>query len=222
MLRKEEFGTLVVDLSPLEAQLLVDTIDLGPGPRTVERIAVGTHQVEGRVDGYTPLRQDVTITANAVIRLDLALTVVPAPLPMTTPEVVQRDPRPWARIAANSVVSAAAVGAGAMSFVRYQHARSAYDTSAAIESETEAEAYFTENVVPPRTQAAVLGIGALLGSGDATALWVTTDFGATALTPRRWVRWSAPPSAWGWRSGRARAPRCPRCAVRRGGSHSGR
>lgn len=119
-LQKEEFGTLVLDVTPLEVNVAVDGIGVGAGPRTLDHIAAGPHKVAGTLEGYTPATVDVTVPANGMQRLDLTLkppveapsafaavaarnaaeTKKPAPAPKPTPAAKPLPAAPVAPAAA--------------------------------------------------------------------------------------------------------------------------
>lgn len=83
ILKKEEFGTLVLDVTPLETTLAVDGVSVGAGPRSLEHVAAGPHTVLGTLDGHTPLTVEVTVAPDVVTRA--TLTLVPAPAAPAAP-----------------------------------------------------------------------------------------------------------------------------------------
>jgi len=181
LLRKEEFGTLVLDVTPLETALTVDGIEVGTGPRTLEKIATGPHAVSGRLDGYTPMTVDVTVEPDTVTPVVLSLSSV-APLPTVEEEAerrVARKPvsgRLIGRVALNVGASAVGLGASAYSITRFIAASEAYARYNAEPSDEVAQGIYDSEVVPSRIQAYVGGGVGILGILTASGLWVTTEF----------------------------------------------
>lgn len=177
-LRKEEFGTLVVDVTPLEAVVWVDGVDIGAGPRTVERVATGAHRVEGVLDGYDTASRDVTVEANQIARANLSLdrTVVKPVKPPKAPRPPRGDGPSAGRIALNSVVSLAAVGAGYMAYSSYSDASAAYDIYLGEQDATKSKAIYDADVRPGLRATAGYGAAAGLCATAAVVLWVKTDF----------------------------------------------
>lgn len=177
-LKKEEFGTLVVDVTPLEASVKVDQIEVGTGPRTLDHIATGPHTVEGSSDGYTPMSIEVTIQPNAVARANLSLQPISASTPSPLPPVETSKPvaNNTGRLILNSAVSVVGLGSTVFGVVRFMQANEALQTYQTVESDTEAERIYQEEVVPNRTQALIFGGVGIAALGGATGLWVTTKF----------------------------------------------
>lgn len=177
-LRKEEFGTLVVDVIPLEAVVLVDGVDIGAGPRTVERVATGAHRVEGVLDGYETASRDVTVEANQIARANLSLerSSVKPVKPPRAPRPSRGDGPSVGRVALNTGVSLAAVGAGTMAWRSYADASAAYDLYLAEEDAGRSQAIYEADVRPGLRATAGYGSAAGLGAIAAVVLWVKTDF----------------------------------------------
>ncbi|MDP2306169.1 MAG: PEGA domain-containing protein, partial [Pseudomonadota bacterium] len=174
-LNKEEFGTLVVDVTPLETAVAVDGIDIGAGPRTIERVATGPHEVSGVAPGFMRQLQAVDIQPNAVTRVNMLLLpeaaattktrAGPTPLPANT-----------GRLVLNSVVTAVSLGGTAYGVVRFLDANEAFARYLTVPSDVAAEAIYTQEVIPARTGAFIsggVGIAGLISSG---VLWYTTKF----------------------------------------------
>ena len=181
LLRKEEFGTLVLDVTPLETALTVDGIEIGTGPRTIEKIATGPHAVWGRLDGYTSMTVDITVEPDLVTPVVLSLSSV-APLPTVEEQAehrVERKPvsgRLIGRVALNVGASAVGLGASAYSITRFVAATDAYTRYNAEPSDELAQGIYDSEVVPSRIQAYVGGGIGILGILTASGLWVTTEF----------------------------------------------
>ena len=182
LLPKEEFGTLVLDVTPLEAQLRVDGFDVGTGPRSLDRIATGVHSVSGSLEGYSPMTVDVRVTADAIARTTLTLQ---RPIPLTPVEPLPKSkaekrrstgPNNAGRILLNAGVSALGIGAGVYSYDRFSAAKEAYGWFQTVPSEVAAQQLYTEDVVPNRVRGWVSAGASALGVVGATALWITTDF----------------------------------------------
>jgi hypothetical protein len=185
LLRKEEFGTLVLDVTPLETALAVDGIAVGAGPRSLEKIAAGPHTVSGELDGYTPASVDVTVEPDNLARVTLTLAPVGAlPPPEAARSLgaaasIAKKPssgRLAGRVALNVGVSAVGIGAGVYSATRFLAADEAYRRYLTLPTEQAAQAVYVNEVEPTRVQAWVGGGVGLLGILAATGLWITTDF----------------------------------------------
>lgn len=178
LLLKEEFGTLVLDVTPLETTLDVDGIVLGAGPRSVDRIAAGLHKVTGKLDGYTALSVDVTVAPEAIARANLALVVastVPTPTTSTKRTPSGSGPK-IGRIALNAGVTAVGLGATAYGVTRFIAASEAYKQYQTVPSDAVAETIYQDEVVPARIESYVGGGIGLLGIVAGTGLWITTSF----------------------------------------------
>jgi hypothetical protein len=186
-LRKEEFGTLVLDVNPLDTAVTVDGIGVGSGPRTLDKIAAGSHQVAGSYPGYSPLNLDVNVPANEVARVNLhLLPVVEAPSALATlaannakESTTKASKGNGGRIALNVAVSAiglAGVGVAAWSFTEQVAAFDRYQAAAAIPDMATADAIYTNEVQPAALRTYITGGIGLAALAGATALWVTTEF----------------------------------------------
>lgn len=172
-LRKEEYGTLVLDVSPLEAELVVDGVDVGAGPRSIERVAAGPHTVSGRSTGYDPKSIEVLVEPRSITRA--ALTLVPsAPQPATK----NKPPGgpPLGRVALNVGVSVVGLGAGTYGIARLLAASEAYERYETVPSDAAAAAIYANEVAPSRLQAIIGGSAGLVGILAASGLWITTEF----------------------------------------------
>jgi len=185
LLRKEEFGTLVLDVTPLETALAVDGIAVGAGPRSLEKIAAGPHTVSGELDGYTPASVDVIVEPDNLARVTLTLAPVGASPPpeaarsLGAAAPIAKKPssgRLAGRVALNVGVSAVGIGAGVYSATRFLAADEAYRRYLTLPTEQAAQAVYVNEVEPTRVQAWVGGGVGILGILAATGLWITTDF----------------------------------------------
>lgn len=174
-LAREEYGTLVVDITPLDGLVSVDGLDLGAGPRTLDRIAAGPHKVTGSLDGYAPQSADIVVPASAIARVNLALVVAKAE-PQKAPRTGRDQHAPWGRIALDVGVSGLAVGAGALALHRYQDAAAAYDTYLATSDATRSQRIYDDQVAPARKEAILWGGIAGASAIGAAVLWLRTDF----------------------------------------------
>jgi len=172
-LKKEEFGTLVVDITPLEASVKVDGIDVGVGPRSIERIATGPHTVEGSSNGYHPMTLDLTVEPDQVARANLSLIPLSQSLEPPTPK---KEAGPVARIVLNSAVSLLGLGSTGFGVARFAGASAAFQDYQTVSSSVEAERIYAEEVVPMRTQAYIFGGTGIALLGGSAALWATTKF----------------------------------------------
>ena len=182
LLPKEEFGTLVLDVTPLDAHLRIDGFDVGTGPRSLDRIATGVHSVSGSLEGYSPMTVDVLVAPDAIARTTLTLQ---RPIPLTPVEPVTKSkpekrrskgPNNAGRILLNAGVSALGIGAGVYSYDRFSVAKEAYGWFQTVPSEVAAQKLYDEDVAPNRVRGWVSAGVSALGVVGATALWITTDF----------------------------------------------
>ena len=172
-LAREEYGTLVVDITPLDGLVSIDGLDLGAGPRTLDRIAAGPHKVTGSLDGYAPQTADIAVPPNAIARVNLAL-VAAKPETSSAPRP-DRDV-PWGRVALNVGVSGLAVGAGTIALNRYQDGAAAYDTYLLTSDSDRAQRIYDDEVAPARKEAILWGGVAGVSAVSAAVLWLRTDF----------------------------------------------
>jgi hypothetical protein len=73
VLTRAQFGTLVLDVMPLDAMVTLDGQQLGAGPRTVERVPAGPHAIEATHAQYTRSSTSVDLPADATARVTLHL-----------------------------------------------------------------------------------------------------------------------------------------------------
>lgn len=189
-LRKEEFGTLVLDVVPLDTIVTVDGTGVGAGPRTLDKIGVGPHKVSGTLEGYTARTVDVTVPPNEVARLNLTLEKVGEPdsalAAVSAADATEKSTQKKAsgakvsattpRIVLNVAVSAvglAAVSVGALSFVEQYEAFTRYQT---VESDADAERIYVQEVQPAAARTYIAGGIGVAALAAGTGLWITTEF----------------------------------------------
>lgn len=200
LIQKEEFGSLVLDVTPLEATVTVDGIEVGAGPRSIDKIAAGSHAVAGRLEGYLPMEFEIDVKPNAPSRAMITLTPMLAPDVALPGSLVQPStseattvaaatstsklarppatpPPAWlGRAALNGGVTLVGIGAGVYSVLEYAKAADAYERFATVESDDAAQTIYSEQVTPARTRAFVAGGMGLAALAGAAGLWITTDF----------------------------------------------
>ncbi len=167
----ERFGTLVLDLTPLDARATLDEQRLAPGPQTLEKVPAGPHRLLVEARGYQPHRGSVEVKADEVQRLAVALqSAAPAR-------------RKLVRVAANSASSAVALGLGGLAAAWHLETRAAFDAYLAEPSDDVAADIFSTQVEPAQFRTLVAAGAAVAVAGASTALWVTTDFSTPEPTP---------------------------------------
>lgn len=77
-------ATLEVASEPAGARVLVNGVEHGRTPCTLDRIRAGAHTLSIRLDGYKPITHDITVAAGDKVPLDFALERLPAGLTVTT------------------------------------------------------------------------------------------------------------------------------------------
>jgi hypothetical protein len=88
-------GTLSVAVSPEGAEVFVDGESVGKSPHSQSlALSVGTHEVEGKLDGFVPQRVIVRIRSqqSATVKLTLAEASAPAPSLSVVPARPQPSP----------------------------------------------------------------------------------------------------------------------------------
>lgn len=188
-LQKEEFGTLVLDVVPLDTNVMVDGMGVGAGPRTLEKIAAGPHKVSGTFEGYTPVNVDVTVPANQVARLNLTLDKVVEPTPalaaLAASNAAEKSkskakvvgkPSNAPRIVLDVAVTAvglAGATVGVLSFMEQSEAFARYQSA---ESDVEAELIYANEVQPAALRTYIAGGVGVAALATGTGLWITTKF----------------------------------------------
>ncbi len=167
-LDKLAVGAIAVSVSPVDAEVRLDGEVRGVGPMTLDAITAGTHQIEAVKRGMTPVRQPVDVVVDSVVRVDLLL-VPQAPLA----ERLGLDRVRWGQVAGAGALTLGAAGAGAGSWLLYQHAVSSYAAYTELTYADEPDAYYQKEVATPRTLAIVSGVGGGLLGVCAGALWAT-------------------------------------------------
>ena len=74
MLQKDVAGTLVLEVYPLNARVLVDGVEVSVGPVTIEPISAGQHVVMVEADGYFQHTEVVEVNETGVQRVSIELT----------------------------------------------------------------------------------------------------------------------------------------------------
>lgn len=162
----EQYGTLAVAPTPLEAEVSLDEVLLGTGPRTVEQVGAGEHALRVALDGYDTHQQVVDIPPEEILRVDVTL--------------VPEQSTAWGRLVLDLGVTGAGATLAGLSLREYGLARSAYQEFLLVEDDAEADAIYQNQVLPHRRTALFEGAGAtaiLVGAG---VLWWTTDLGIAA------------------------------------------
>jgi len=170
VLEQERFGTLVVAPMPLEASILLDGIEAGTGPMTLEQVGAGEHELLVALAGHVPDMRTIDVLADEVTRVDV--TLAPA-------EAAPAPSLPWGRLALDTVVTAGGVGLGVAAVVTYAGARQRYDEFLAEPDDAIADEMYENEVRPARTAAALEAVGAAALLGTGIALWATTDLGVS-------------------------------------------
>jgi eukaryotic-like serine/threonine-protein kinase len=85
---------LVIDTVPTGAMLIVDGVERGKAPQTMEQLGVGKHEVQATLEGYLPGTKTVNLErAGERVMAELALVAVPPPsTPDPTPLPVEPKP----------------------------------------------------------------------------------------------------------------------------------
>lgn len=163
------YGSLVLDVLPLDAQVQLDGESLGSGPRTVDHLPAGHHEVHVSLPRFQPATASVDLVADSTQRLTLHLN--PAPAKTGHP----------ARIVLNTGISLVGIGTATAAAIVYGEARSQYQEFLVIPDDDDAERFFSSEVQSREYVAAVLAGASLAALGSATALWVTTGHGHTTV-----------------------------------------
>ncbi len=72
---------LVIDTVPTGAMLVVDGVERGKAPQTLEQLGVGKHEVQATLEGYLPGTKSVSLErAGERVMAELALVAVPPPV----------------------------------------------------------------------------------------------------------------------------------------------
>jgi len=157
-----EVATLVVGVSPLDADVAVDGRIVGTGPITLPEIEVGEHQVQVARAGFVPQDRAVELAVDSVVRLDFDL-VEEVPL-------AARLERRNLSVAGGLTLTAAT--AFAASQVSWAVARSNYEVYAGLRYDQDPEAFYRRKVQTPRVLClALAGSSGVLVAGAAGA-WV--------------------------------------------------
>lgn len=167
-----QLGAIAVSVLPFDAVVFVDGQSRGSGPMTVQNLAAGTHQVRARAEGYIDAQLDVSVVAEQISRATFALVVKPPQEPLGRRLGLYRVP--WARVALNTGLSLASVGAGVFAYTQYDRAAEGYTVYQGLTYADDPDGYYATQVQSPRTQSYVLGVGAGLGALGSGFLWGTT------------------------------------------------
>ncbi len=164
VLSPERFGTVVLDLTPIDARASLDGKSLPPGPQTLEKVPAGAHQLLVEARSYRPHRATIDVPPDQLLRLSVALeSNAPA--------------RKLAlRVGLDSAVTASALAAGGVAALWHIENVAAFDAYLAAENDDEAEIIFRDQVEPGQVRALAAAGAAVALAGVSTVLWITTDF----------------------------------------------
>jgi hypothetical protein len=171
VMEEEQYGTLVIAISPLDAAVSIDGIDAGSGPMTLEGVGAGAHIVTASLDGYEPHEASVDVAPDVVTRVDIALE----------PETIGLS-GPLPRILLNTAVTGAGAFLAVDALRSYATASDNFELYLAEDDDDVAEAFYQSDVQPYRTRALIEGIGSAVLLGSGAVLWSRTDF-AVSATP---------------------------------------
>ena len=92
-------SSLVIDSMPRGATLVVDGVERGVAPVTLDKVDKGEHQIEAKLEGYSPATRTVNVEREGDrLMVEVALLALPAPgptdPPKTDPKKVKTPTRP--------------------------------------------------------------------------------------------------------------------------------
>ncbi len=164
----EERGSLTIDVVPLSASVHLDGTPLGTGPRTLENILAGPHDLRAEADGYRPLDLAVTVQPGTNARAELAL----------------RRSSNAGRVALNVAVTAVGMGAAVGSIASFIASEKAFEAFLHETDDAEAQRIYDEDVRPADTAGWALAAGAVAGLGGGVALWTLSVAPVPSFTAR--------------------------------------
>jgi hypothetical protein len=168
-LEEEQYGTLVIAVNPLNAAVLIDNIEAGSGPMTLEDVGAGPHTLSARLDGYEAHEADINVVPDEVTRVDITLQPESSGLSGPLP-----------RILLNSAVTGAGAYLAVDALISYGTASSNFDVYLDQPDNVAAEYYYEREVQPYRSRALTRGIGSAVLLGSSAVLWMRTDFSVSA------------------------------------------
>lgn len=89
---KPKTGTLLINTSPVGAQILIDGENAGMSPLTQANLSAGNHTINATLEGYPPVEEQVRVIADQTVTSTIELNksvplvpgmTVPLPLPVT-------------------------------------------------------------------------------------------------------------------------------------------
>ncbi len=167
-------GTLVVLPTPLEAIVTLDGEQVGSGPRTLEGLQSGVHDLDVTASGYQPFAQQVEVRNDGVERVEVRLERADPNAKAAEPTVVILEPAEsstnWLQVGAR-VAGGGALVTGAAAGISYRNSRIAYVAYSAERNETLADFQFEQEVQPARMQTGVLAGSAATLALASGVLW---------------------------------------------------
>ena len=175
-------ATLVVDVTPADAKLLLDGRVIGFGPLTDDKVPTGPHILEAQADGYAPASKQFILDQGGTESVSFTLEPTAAVAAVGPTGSAPADSTPSAGGSGGGRVSplkatgigltAVGVGASIFAITRFSGAAGAYEeytTRSQIGPgpQSEVDAIRTDEVVPLRNSGLVFtGLGAaMLASG---------------------------------------------------------
>ena len=88
---KPQFGSLIVDGSPLMADVAIDGVGVGQMPLSLDNLLVGQHKITVSKSGYQPYTTTVTIADGKAATVNITLTKQVAQTPNVIPQSVSNN-----------------------------------------------------------------------------------------------------------------------------------
>lgn len=183
LLEEADTGTLVVGVTPLEAEIRLDDRPVGVGPLTLDAVDTGQHVVSARLKGYGEAAQTVSVVSQDSVRVDLTLERLPSLSERTGLNRVH-----WSTVGLGTGLAAGSLTLGILGRRSYLRAEENYAVYTGLAYSDDPEAFYADGVERPRTQAFVLAgvAGALaLGSAASWALLPVLDPEAPSISLSR-------------------------------------
>ena len=160
-LTPEEYGTLILKPTPLSTQIHLDGISQGSGPMTLADLSVGTYKLKFTAEGYDPLKKTVKLKQDQVQTIQVELQ------PAGT--ALKQEARSLLWVSSLGVSSAVM---GYASLYSYLQAREPFLVYLNMKSDSKAELFYDQQVLPYRNRSILLGVGSVAFLGGSVYSWM--------------------------------------------------
>lgn len=171
---RAQVGNIAVDVTPVEAEVLLDGKAQGTGPRTLSSVPAGSHTIVARARGYVDGTMPVALGVDETARVSLSLTKQ-APFAQRAGLTTV----PWGKVALGAGLTIVAGGGAGGAVLTNRAATQNYATYSELTYLDAPDEYYAKSVATPRALTWVSIVGGSLAAVGAGFVWL--DVGGVHL-----------------------------------------